>query len=119
MTGQSETTTKTEFVTRIKGLYTDLREVGGSLLLDGENRTRAGDTDKEGLKPSVQLAWDLWDRFDSETRDSLVDRIDFYIRTARLCIEAQQNPMTRDPRAKCRPVITIDEFGSPTCDVER
>jgi aromatic ring-opening dioxygenase LigB subunit len=106
--------TNTEFVTSIQRIYSDVRSVGGSIVVDGENRTRSADEGPYGsIKSSVQLAWDLMARLDSDELRSVVDRIDEIIRHARHCREAQTDPLTRDPKAKCRPVVRIDETGLP------
>jgi aromatic ring-opening dioxygenase LigB subunit len=109
--------TNTEFVTAMQKIYSEVRSVGGSIVVDGENRTRSADEGPYGsIKLSVQLAWDLMARLDSDELRSVVDRIEEIIRQARHCREAQENPLTKDPKAKCRPVVRIDESGLPEVD---
>ena len=110
--------TNTKFVTEIQRLYSELRSVGGSIIVDGENRTASADEGPYGaIKLSVLLAWDLMNRLDDDERKCVVDRIDEIIRHAILCKEAQKNPLTKDPKnAKCRPIARFDGMGLPTTD---
>ncbi len=108
--------TKTDFVSSIKDLYSEIRAVGGSIIFEGDNRTRTDDDDPPGFKPSVMLAWEMWDRFDPDTCEYLAQRIREYVKDARFCHEAQKGRFTRDKNARCRPIVEIDELGSPICD---
>jgi hypothetical protein len=102
-------------------LYPQVRQVGGSILIDGENRTRANDDDPPGFKPSFLLAQDLYSRATSLADPSvLLDQIAEAIKDARLCEENQKDPMTRDPdNADCRPVMSIDEDGNLSIEWKR
>lgn len=116
----SDSISKTDFVSRVMELYPQVRQAGGSILLDGENRTRANDDDPPGFKPSFLLGQDLYDRASGLADPSvLLDQIDEAIKDAKRCQENQADPMTRYPDAKCRPVISIDEDGNISVDWKR
>ena len=111
--------TKAEFVTKFSELLTDLKAVRGAIVLETASRS-GGDWDEAGTKQGSQLAAYFWDRFDRETNEDLLVRIREYVNHAIFCRETQENPLTRDPKnADCRPIVTIDEHGSLTCDWKR
>jgi hypothetical protein len=111
--------TKAEFVTRFSELLTDLSAIRGFIVLEATSHC-GSDWDAARTKQGAQLAAYFWDRFDQETNEYLLVRIREYVNDAISCIEAQENPLTRDPaNAYCRPIVTIDEHGSPTCDWKR
>ncbi|HEX8211417.1 MAG TPA: hypothetical protein VF584_14690 [Longimicrobium sp.] len=109
--------TKAEFVARFSKLLTDLHAVRGSLHLEDAKR-RGSDWDQAGTKQGAQLAAYFWDRFDRETSEYLLVRIREYVNDAIFCREAQE--LKPDPEhANCRPIVTIDEHGSPMCEMKQ
>ncbi|HEX8673195.1 MAG TPA: hypothetical protein VF710_14975 [Longimicrobium sp.] len=109
--------TKAKFVAEFSELLTDLEAVRGSLHLEEAER-RGSDWDEAGTKQGAQLAAYFWDRFDRDTNEYLLARIREYVNDAIFCREAQK--LKPDPdHANCRPIVTIGEHGSPTCEMER
>lgn len=105
--------TKAEFVAQFSELLKDLHAVRGSLHLEDAKR-RGSDWDQVGTMQGAQLAAYFWERFDQETNAYLIVRIREYVNEAIFCREAQ------DPdHANCRPIVTVDENGSPTHEMER
>ncbi len=104
--------TKAEFVIQFSELIADLKEFRGSIVLEAASGD-GGDWDAARAKQGAQLAAYFWDRFDRETNEYLLVRIGEYVRDANFCRE------TDPDRGKCRPIVTIDEHGSPTCELER
>ncbi len=117
----TEPISKTNFVSGVMQLYPQVRQVGGSILIDGENRTQANDDDPPGFKPSFLLGQDLFTRASRRPDPStLLDEIAKAIKDAQRCSEIQKDPLTRDPtNANCRPVMSVDLDGSLTIQWER
>lgn len=109
--------TRAEFVTQFSELLADLKEVRGSIVLEPASSS-GGDWDKAGTKQGAQLAAYFWDRFDRDTNEYLLVRIREYVNDAIFCREAQEQRPDPD-HAECRPIVTVDEHGSPTCDWKR
>jgi hypothetical protein len=116
---------RTDFVSEFRQLYTDIRNnCHGSIVFDGENLTRADDDDPPWVKPSIKAANRLFDLFgiganvDLQTAETMIAMMKDMRDSALKCQEINAVPTT-NPKADCRPIITIDANGWPSCEWRR
>ena len=110
---------RTDFVSDFRQLYADIRnKCHGSIVFDGENLTRADDDDPPGLKPSIKAANQLFDLFGAGNAEQMIALMKDMRNMALQCQEMNALPTT-NPKGDCRPIITIDQTGWPSCEWRR
>jgi hypothetical protein len=101
------------FLSKFSDLYNDLRDqYHATVIYDGVTVAGPGDLNASG---SMFLGSQMFARFDAKTCALMIDMLKDIRNTARQCQEVNKVPTT-SPKAKCRPVITIDGSGLPDVD---